>query len=265
MLADRFPLFARSLSDSRRGIVGWTIAVAATSLMYMSSYQTVASAKTAGINSLPEGVRVAFDLQDLGSGAGYVQSTVIGMLALVLITVAAVAIGTKAIAGDEETGSLELTLAHGVTRQQVLRERAAALVVQVGWLAVVVALAIVALTGPVHLGIDAGHAFAGALALAALALVHGGAALAAGAFTGRRVVALVAGVAVAVLGYLANTIGAVVKGVRWLQTMSPVHWAFSDRPLQNGVDWGGTGLLVLVAVLLVAVGGWRLSRRDIGA
>jgi ABC-2 type transport system permease protein len=264
MFADRFPLFARGLSDSRRGIVGWTIAVAATSLMYLASYQTVASAKTSGINNLPEGVRVAFDLQDLSSGAGYVQSTVLGMLALVLITVAAVAMGAKAIAGDEESGSLELTLAHGVTRQQVLRQRGAAIVVQVGWLAAVVALAILAVTVPVHLGIDAGQAFAGALALAALALVYGAAALAAGAFTGRRVVALVAGVSVAVLSYLANTIGAVVDGVRWLQTVSPVHWAFADRPLANGVDWAGTGLLVLVATLLVAAGAWRLSRRDIG-
>ncbi|HYJ76892.1 MAG TPA: ABC transporter permease subunit [Kineosporiaceae bacterium] len=264
MFADRFPLFARSLSDSRRGIVGWTIAVAATSLMYLASYQTVASAKTSGINNLPESVRVAFDLQDVTSGAGYVQSTVLGMLALVLITVAAVAVGSKAIAGDEETGSLELTLAHGVTRQQVLRQRAAALVVQVGWLAAVVALAILVVTVPVHLGIDAGQAFAGALALGALALVNGAAALAAGAFTGRRVVALVAGVAVAVLGYLANTIGAVVDGVRWLQTVSPVHWAFAERPLTNGVDRGGIGLLLLVAGLLVAVGAWQLNRRDIG-
>lgn len=264
MLADRFPLFARSLSDGRRGIIGWTIAVAATSLMYLASYPTVASAKGSGIDNLPEGVRVAFDLQDVSSGAGYVQSTVLGMLALVLITVAAVAVGSRAIAGDEEAGSLELTLAHGVTRQQVLRQRAASLVVQVGWLAAVVALAILAVTGPVALGIDAGQAFAGALALAALALVFGGAALAAGAMTGRRVVALVAGVGVAVLSYLANTIGAMVDGFGWLQAVSPVHWAYADRPLANGVDWAGIGLLVLVAALLVVVGSWRLGRRDIG-
>jgi ABC-2 type transport system permease protein len=264
VFADRFPLFARSLSDSRRAMIGWTIAVAVTSLMYLGSYRTVASSKGSGIDNLPESVRQAFDLQDISSGAGYVQSTVLGMLALVLLTVAAVAIGTRAIAGDEENGSLELTLAHGVTRQQVLRQRTAALVLQIGWLAVVVALAILALTVPVDLGIGAGQAFAGALALAALALLHGAAALAAGAFTGRRVVALVAGVSVAVLGYLANTIGAVVDGVRWLQTVSPVHWAFAERPLANGVDWAGTGLLVLVAVLLVAVGAWRLRRRDIG-
>jgi hypothetical protein len=32
----------------------------------------------------------------------------------------------------------------------------------------------------------------------------------------------------------------------------------------KSVDRGGTGLLLLVAGLLVAVGAWQLNRRDIG-
>ncbi|SDN65407.1 ABC-type multidrug transport system, ATPase component [Cryobacterium flavum] len=62
------------------------------------------------------------------TGAGYTQATLFGLIGFLLLSIAATSWGAGALGGDEESGRLELTLAHGVTpgtgsRGPVLRHR----------------------------------------------------------------------------------------------------------------------------------------------
>jgi len=261
-----FPVLSRWLTDSRRGLVGWSLALTLVVLMYLPLFPSLASsgALQNSVDSLPPDLAEAFGMGQMTDGAGYAQSTVYGLLGMLLLTVAAIGAGSRAVAGDEEHGGLELTLAHAVARRRVVLERAAAIALTVLGLAALVGLVAAAVNAPADLGLSAGGLLGGTLALGALALLHGAVALTVGSATGRRVVALSAAAGVAVLGYLANTLGPRLSWGEAAQAASPFHWAYGADPLRNGPDWSGLGLLVLATVVLTGVAAVALDRRDVG-
>ncbi|HET8986277.1 MAG TPA: ABC transporter permease subunit, partial [Trueperaceae bacterium] len=127
--AGRLPLFRQELRRSLSGFGGWILGNAAALLVYLPFFPSIrSSTDTVDYAALfpPELSRV-FGLDQLATGAGYTQATYFGLIALLLYAIAAVGWGAGAIAGDEESGALELTLAHAVTRTQVVLERALAI------------------------------------------------------------------------------------------------------------------------------------------
>jgi ABC-2 type transport system permease protein len=72
------------------------------------------------------------------SPTGYLQGTLFALLGPLLAVMMAVAAGARAIAGDEEAGTLELLLAHPVSRTRLLLERFGALAAAVILLRLVV-------------------------------------------------------------------------------------------------------------------------------
>src|SRR3546814_2524257 len=58
--------------------------------------------------------------------------TFFGLIGFLLLTIAAISWGSAAIAGAEESGKLELNLAHGVSRTQYALESALAVLVKIG-------------------------------------------------------------------------------------------------------------------------------------
>lgn len=173
----------------------------------------------------------------------------------------AIGLGTRAIAGTEEEGSLELVVAHAVSRSGILTARAVVLTLLVSIAAAVTGIAVVVVSWIASIDIVPANVVAVTCAFGLLALLHGYIALAVGAATGRRSWALTAAVVVAVFGYLANHIGSYLAD--WVPKLSPFHWAYHNKPLEHGFEVGGLGLLVggIVIALLVAFLGF--NRRDL--
>ena len=96
-------------------------------------------------------------------------------------------------------------------------------------------------------------------------LLCGTLALAVGAITGRRNHAVTAGAGVVVAAYLLNALGNVSADNNWMHLVSPVSWAYQNRPLLNGWDWQGLALLYGVSALFVAAGWLVFTRRDVTA
>lgn len=258
------PLFAKVARDTWPGLVGWAAAIAGTTLVYLPLHRSFGDESIAQVmESMPQALIKALNYDLLASGPGYVQATIYGLLGFAFLTIAAVGWGGQAVGGDEEAGRLELTLAHAVSRSQVVLERALAMTLKVIILAGVTLALVLALNGPSDLGIDVGNAVETSVDFAALALLPGAMALCVGAWTGRRVPALVAGAAVAVLGYTLNALGNQDDNLEWMHTLSPYHWAYGNQPLINGVDWGGFALLAGLSALLVALAVVGLNRRDV--
>jgi ABC-2 type transport system permease protein len=261
----QLPVFSRFLADNRRALLGWSIGLIALCLMYLPLYPSLAGGDLEALFAqLPEAFQSAFGLTTLVDGIGYTHSSLLSLSAVLLLLIAVLGWSTRAIAGDEESGALELLLAHPVTRTQLVLQRGAALALQTLWLALVIAAMIIALSGPSQLGIAAGNALAAGLALAGLTLLFGMVAFTAGALSGRRSVALGAGAGLAVLGYLLDAISGQAQWLAPLQRFSPFHWAYAGEPLRYGPDWVGLGLLFGVSALLLLIAVWGLARRDIG-
>lgn len=260
------PIFGKVFTDSWRSLIGWGIGLAAVAFLYLPLYPSIGGSSQMQdlINSLPKELTKSIGYDQISSGSGYTQSTLFGLLGFLLLSIAAINWGAAALGGDEESGQLELTLAHGVTRVQVAGQRFAALAVKILALTAWVFLLVLALNGPSKLGLDVVNLLGTSLLFGALALLSGTIALLFGALFGRKVWGIGAGAFVAVLGYIFNAIGNQSSDFQWLHSFSPYSWVFSDNPLTNGANWA---TVIGFYAAIVALGGLTaavLHKRDIG-
>ncbi|WP_430646237.1 ABC transporter permease subunit [Agromyces sp. GXS1127] len=259
------PLFRRSMVDGWRGLLGWSIGLAAALALYLPIYPSFGgqSEMQALLDSLPPELIKALNYDQIATGAGYAQATFYGLIGFVLGTIAAVGWGTDAIANDEENGQLELTLAHGVIRGRLIAERSAAVLLKLLWLAALSALVVLALDEPAGLGIEVGPLMAISVAWFGLVGLSAAAAIAVGAMTGRRAWAAGAGTGVAVYAYALNALGNQSEDLAWLKDWSPYGWAYGDAPLQDG--WSPMLWWNLAAIAALLLVGWLVfRRRDVG-
>ncbi|OFE15681.1 hypothetical protein BA895_21840 [Humibacillus sp. DSM 29435] len=260
------PVLVQSLRVGWKGLLVWALALVAVMAMYLSFYPSLggaASGMADMIDQLPEGVVKAIGYDQIATGAGYTQSTFFGLLGFVLGTAAAVVWGTRAVAGDEESGMLELTLAHPVSRAQLVAERALAIFTRLSVLGVVLGLALAAMSGPFELELNGTHIVAVTTAWVLLTFSIAMASLMGGAVSGSRTVALGVGAGLGVLAFLLNALGAQSEQNEWMLGLSPFAWAYRNRPLAEGWNFADLGLLVALATALLAVALLVFTRRDV--
>lgn len=257
--------YTKALRDGRRGLLGWTVAIGAVALLYAAYYPAVSQpAMVKAIQAYPESLKKAFNMADLTSPAGYLASTVFGLLVPVLLAVYTIVAGSRAVAGDEESGVLDLVLAHPVSRARLLLARLAALAANVVLVSAVVLLAVYAVSGPAKLSaVGFGHLAATAAQLALFGICVAALTLAVGAATGRRSAAVATGTVVAVLGYFANNLGPQVAALAWTQRLSPFHYLLGGQPLVNGLQVVDCLVLLGAAVVFSALGLAAFTRRDL--
>lgn len=259
------PLFRHEFTRSVRGLLGWMAGNAAAILLYLPLYPSIGGSRDMldYFAAFPPDLVAMLGLDKMGTGAGYTQSAYVALMAFFLFVIAAVSWGSAAIAGDEEAGGLELTLAHAVTRTQVVLERALALTVRLVCLAASGVAIIWAINDASQLALGFGGLVAVSIALVALTLLMGMASVFAGAVTGRRSVATAAGAVVAAVAYILDSAFR-TTGVLWLGAISPVTWAFGGDPLSTGLDVTGLAGLLGSAGLLVVGAVIAFNRRDVG-
>jgi ABC-2 type transport system permease protein len=266
-MSTRLPLFTRAFVDSWRSTLGWAAGLAAAAFLYLPLYPSIGGSAQMQqmIDALPSEMTKALNYDQISTGSGYTQATLFGLLGFMLMTIASVAWGAAAVGGDEESGQLELTLAHGVTRVQLVLERALALFLRIILLSSLVFVLVRLLNDSARLGIKPENLFGASLLFAGLALLSGTTALLAGSVTGRRTYGLAAGAAVAILGYVFNAVGRQSRDVEWLLNLSPYHWAYGNSPVTNGADWFAAGWLWAISTTFVLLSALALRERDVGA
>lgn len=263
----KLPLFTRAFVDSWRSTLGWALGLSGATFLYLPLYPSIGGSAEMQqmIDALPAEMTKALNYDQIATGSGYTQATLFGLLGFVLMSIASVAWGAGAVGGDEESGQLELTLAHGVTRVQLVLERALALFLRIVLLASLIFVLVRLLNDTARLGIRPENLFGASVLFAGLALFSGSTALLAGAVSGRRTYGLIAGAAIAVLGYVFNAVGRQSSDVQWLLQFSPYHWAYGNSPVTNGADWGAAAGLWGMSAVLVLVSALALQQRDVGA
>ena len=258
-------VFSKTLWDQRRSLLAWIVGITAVGVLYAAFYPTINNPEMMrALEAYPPGLLDAIGFTDVASPAGYLGSTTFGLLAPALIIVFAAATGGSAIAGEEESGRLDLTLAHPVARWSVVLQRFGAIAVGMLLACAALALALVAISGPAQLGeIGIPNLFAASFQLALLGILFGGLALGIGAATGRR--SLVFGVVaiVAVVGYFGNNLAPTIEGLEWLAELSPFQYYLGGQPLRNGLQLADSAVLAVVSLVFVGLGGFLFDRRDV--
>jgi len=260
------PLFGKVFTDSWRGLLGWALGLAAAAFLYLPLYPSMIGA--AGIqdviDNLPPELIKTLNYDQIGTGAGYAQATLFGLLGFLLLSIAATSWGAAALGGDEESGRLELTLAHGVTRVQVAAARFFAIMVKILALSALLFLLVLLLNEPSQLQIEVGNLLGTSLLFFGVSLLTASASLLGGAWSGRRIGGIAAGAGVAVIGYVFNALGNQSASLEWLHNLSPYYWAFGNNPLSSGANATTIVVFFGLSLLLAAAAALALRQRDIG-
>jgi ABC-2 type transport system permease protein len=250
-MASLLPVTRRSIAESWRGFVGWTAGVIGALALYLPLYPSIAGPEMQTlIESLPEAMITALGYDQITSGAGYTQATFFGLIGFVLFAIAGIGWGAHAGGGEEESGRLELDLAHSISRTSYALQAMLTLILKFLLLGGVSYGVIAALNGPSELDLDTLRLLGAVGSLTALGTLIAATALAGGIMTGRTSFGVAAGTVVTVGGYVLNAVSNLVDDLEWLQVFSPYSWAFGTPPLIDGPDI--TGVIALVGAICVA-------------
>lgn len=263
-MASILPVFRRSMRESWRSLLGWTIGIAGVLFLYLPLYPSIGASDQMKqlIDSLPKQLVDTLGYNQITSGAGYTEATFYGLMGFLLLTIAAVMWGSS-LAAAEESGRAELDLAHGIGRGSYALETALSVLVRLLWLGVFAGLVIWALNGPAELDLEPARIVGASAGLVGLAFLTASAALFAGALTGRRVWATGVGAGIAVVGYILQAVAKQSSDLEWLNAVSPYAWVYHRSPLAEGVDGGGLALTWGIALVLVAASALALRARDL--
>jgi ABC-2 type transport system permease protein len=260
-------LFAKTVRDQRRALIGWGIGLAAMAAMYAAFYPSIKSsaAELSGyLEKLPEAFRNIVG-GDFTTPPGYLRSETFSSLGPILFLVFAIGAGARAIAGEEEDGTLDLLLSTPIRRRQLLVDKIGAMVVTATALAGVLFLTLQLLGPPFELVVPAADLAAACAMLLLLSLAFGAIALAVGCATGHRGLALGITGGYAAFAFVINALAPSVDALGWLRPLSPFRWYLDPDPLVSGIAVKNVAVLLAIIVVGYVVAGLTFERRDLAA
>lgn len=262
-------IFAKTVWERRRSITWWTLGMAALAGLTVAFYPSIRNDTESFeelFDSFPPELLSVFGIEDpasLVTATGLVNSRLYSGIGPVILAVLGIGIGTAAIAGEEEDGTLDLLLAQPVTRTQIVVEKMAAGVVLI--VAVVLTLFLVlSVLNPI---VDLDFSFSGILganvALGLFAVLFCGFALAIGAGTGNR--GLTTGISAGTVAtlFFINGLAPLVDEIAWMQKITPFYWLQDPNPLANGLDLWATVIFLVAIGCTLGAAIWGFNRRDV--
>jgi ABC-2 type transport system permease protein len=268
ILAASPEIAGRALRDQRRSLSLWAVAFVGMIALYALIWPSV-KGNTQWRDlfaSLPQSYRALFTAGgqvDLSTPAGYLGLELLGFVGPTLIAIYAIVAGAAAIAGDEDRGTLELTLSAPISRARVLGERFAALLAAVAALMVALGGGLWAFSTIFDMRLGVAAIASGAAALGLFGLFAGAVALAVGAATGHPALARGVAALVVVASYLVNALAQLTDVLKPARPFSPFYLLLGNDPLTNGLVTGRALAVAAVSVGLVAAAAVALRRRDL--
>lgn len=264
-------IFATTLWERRRSIIWWVagmVALAGLTVAFYPSIRDDAESFEDLFEAFPSELLSVFGIEDAASlvtATGLVNSRLYAGIGPVIVAALGISLGTAAVAGEEDRGTLGLLLAQPVTRTQIIIEKFAAAAVLIFVVMVALFLTLLVLDPVVDLGFSLSGLFGANATLGLFALLFCALALAIGSITGNR--GLTIGASAATVGglFFVNGLAPLVDEVAWVAELTPFHWLQDPNPLANGLDMVAVLLFAVVTAALVGASVWGLNRRDIAS
>jgi ABC-2 type transport system permease protein len=263
-------VFLKTLSETRRALVWWSLGLIGMAAMMIAVYPTVRDNPDLNkmVEDYPDALKalMAFggDL-DYVSGAGYLGSELFSFMVPLLLLIAAIGAGARATAGEEERGTLDLLLANPLSRRRLVAEKLGALAGEIALLAIVLWLSLLVGVEIVGMDVSAAHLAAATTSAALLALAFGALALLVGAATGDRGIAIGVAAACGVAAYLVNSLAALVDFLEPVRRASPFYHYVASDPLRHGLALDHVAFLLALVLVAAGLAAVAFDRRNLAA
>ena len=248
-------------------VLGWGIALALLGVYGIIIHDSFVKPETQQqylqlIASYPPELMSFFgDMNDLFSAGGYLNMVFFSYMPIIL-GIFSITNSTAMLAGDEEKGTLDLVLAHPVSRAQLFWGRLAAFTIAMvcilglTWVGFVLPLSTTSLDAtPVQilyvlLSLLAAMMLFGMLALLCSML-----------FPSQRLAAMVSGL-VLVASYFLTSIGRLNPDLEDVERLFPLHY-YQGGYAAAEMNWGWFAGLLGIALAFALVAWWRFEGRDV--
>ena len=262
-------VFRTALWERRRSIIWWAVglvALATITIAFVPTIRNDAEAFVSLFDAMPEGLLSVFGIEDasaLVTAVGLVNSRLYTGIGPVIVAVLGIGMGVAAVAGEEDRGTLNLLMAQPVTRTSVILQKTAAAAVLIGAVMAALLVTLLIFNPIVDLEFGFEQMVAANVGLGLIAFVFYAFALAVGATTGRRGLTVGVSAAFTAATFFINGFAPLVEDLEWAQRLTPFFWLQEPNPLADGFAFGWFGLMLLVALALIAVAIVGFNRRDI--
>lgn len=263
-------VLGKTLSEQRRSLMWWGLGLFVAGATYAPFYPSIkdnAEMLNKYMNSMPDFLKEAFlgATGDFTSPAGYLNTELFNFFAPLLLILFAVGAGARAIAGEEEKQTLDILLSTPTPRRRIVIDKFGAMLVASVLISALLWLSVPVTGPPFGLNASLVDLTAAVFMCFLLAMAFGAIALAIGAATGRR--ALAVGVTAGIAGgmYLLDLLVPAIKSIEFLQLLSPFHYYLGAEPMMRGLDIGGSLVLAAIAIVAFAAALVLFERRDLAA
>jgi ABC-2 type transport system permease protein len=248
-------VFTKTLRDQRRSLIGWSIGI--------TTLVLVEGALWPSIRDMPNLDEFLSSYPDaMTTGTGFLNAELYTLVLPILFLVFGISRGARLVAGEEESGTLEVVLVTPVSTTRLLLGKAAGLLLGLCVLGGVTGVSTWLASTSFSMGIAPWSIAVGSLSMVLLGLEYGFLALAVGAVTGRRSIAIAVPSVAAVGAYVLYVAGLMVDSVSGWLPWSPFHQALAEGPLASALP-SRFSLLVLGALVVISVAAPVFARRDI--
>jgi ABC-2 type transport system permease protein len=246
----------------RRSLIGLTVGMALYTLVVVALYPQFKDA--ANLNQLSGSTAAAlFGVTgSLTSPTGWLNGNIYQNFLPLIMLLITIGYGASCIAGQDEDGTLALVATLSVSRRDFLFQKAATMIIQAGVLSLGTAVCVI-IGRRFDMSIDLTHVVGMSLGLTLLGVDFGLLALAVGAWSGSRGLALAIAAGLAAASYLLSSLAPVVAWIRPARYASLFFWSIGNGQLEKGLGGVSLGVLVLIGVVLLVASAAGLDRLDL--
>jgi ABC-2 type transport system permease protein len=200
---------------------------------------------------------------DFSTPEGFFQLEVFGLMAPAALMLVGIAVGGRALSGEESRNTMGLLLANPLPRYKVITEKSLAMVI----CAVITGIATFAgvVAGALLGGLDMNIANIGAtcLLVTLIGTVFGALALVLDAAVGNGRVAVFGSIGIALVSYLASSFLPLSENLAGFAKWSPYYYFLGGDPLVMGMNWGHAAILIGLTLGLITISVVLFQRRDL--
>lgn len=258
-------LLIKELRMRRGGIVGWTVGLGLWGFLVAVLYPSIGE-QFSGLE-LPEFYEAFGPISAIGELSGFLSFEVFNFAVPIALGIYALVLGTGALAGEEDDGTLELLLALPIHRWRLVLAKALAIVLSLAIVTAGLCLATWAGVGAIRSEIDVSVGAAGLarvalqswLLVAALGMLS----LFLGAYLpARRHASLIGALALAA-GYLLDSLAQISEELDPYAPLSLNHYYDPHELMTSGLAWEHAAVLAAVGLAFLALALLSFQRRDV--
>jgi ABC-2 type transport system permease protein len=261
-----FNLLIHELRVRRGAIIGWWLGLILFTLIYLPVYPSMQEQlQSFDIENIA--IYQAMGIGSMNTLEGYASSTIVQFIPI-LLGIYALISGTATLAGEEDSGTLELMVAMPLARWQIVTIKAIAMIIATLLIALMAALGAVgvflAIEGQIETTMTAMDLFWAVMSGWPLALALMMISFFLGAYLPSRRIASVVATLVFIVSYFGNSVANLTEQ---LEPLRPIflfsYLNVSPQIFTEGVNWGDIAVLLGVSSVFFILALLSFQRRNI--